>query len=73
LVLSLYQQFLAEGEAFKPRYLKLLSAGGSDAPVRILEEAGIDIHSPEFWQGGFNVLETALERLEALEIPMVTA
>jgi oligoendopeptidase F len=71
LVLSLYQQFLAEGEAFIPRYLKLLSAGGSDAPVRILEEAGIDIHSPEFWQGGFNVLETALERLEALEIPEV--
>ncbi len=69
LVLSLYQQFLAEGEAFKPRYLKLLSAGGSEAPVRILEDAGIDIHTPEFWQGGFDVLETALQRLEALEIP----
>jgi oligoendopeptidase F len=72
LVLSLYQQFLAEGEAFKPRYLKLLSAGGSEAPVRILEAAGIDIHSAEFWQGGFDVLETALERLEALEIPELT-
>src|SRR5581483_10955158 len=29
LVLSLYQQFKAEGESFKPRYLKILSAGGS--------------------------------------------
>jgi oligoendopeptidase F len=38
-----------------------------------LEAAGIDIHSPDFWQGGFDVLETALERLEALEIPMVAA
>jgi oligoendopeptidase F len=70
LVLSLYQQFLEEGDSFKPRYIKLLSAGGSDAPVRILEQAGIDIHSPEFWQGGFDVLQTALERLESLEIPV---
>ncbi|MFZ0546437.1 MAG: M3 family oligoendopeptidase [Candidatus Promineifilaceae bacterium] len=69
LVLSLYQQFLEEGEAFKPRYIKLLSAGGAEAPVKILEAAGIDIHTPEFWQGGFDVLETALERLEALEVP----
>jgi oligoendopeptidase F len=69
LVLSLYQQFLAEGEAFKPRYIKLLSAGGSESPVQILEQAGIDIHSPEFWQGGFDVLQASLERLEALEIP----
>ncbi len=68
LVLSLYQQFLEEGEAFKPRYIKLLAAGGSDSPVQILEEAGIDIHTPEFWQGGFDVLQTALDRLEALEI-----
>jgi len=69
LVLSLYQQYLAEGEEFKTRYLTLLSAGGSDAPVRILERAGIDIHTAEFWQGGFDVLKTALAQLEALEIP----
>lgn len=69
LVLSLYQQYLAEGDDFKARYLALLSAGGSDAPVRILEAAGIDIHSAEFWQGGFDVLKTALAQLEALDLP----
>lgn len=68
LVLSLYQQFLQEGESFKPRYLEILAAGGSDSPVRILDRAGIDIHSADFWQGGFDVLEKALERLEAIEI-----
>jgi oligoendopeptidase F len=31
LVLSLYQQFKKEGESFKPRYLAILSAGGSAA------------------------------------------
>jgi oligoendopeptidase F len=69
LVLSLYQQYLAEGEAFKPRYLELLAAGGSDSPTHILERAGIDIHSRDFWQGGFDVLQSAVEQLEAMEIP----
>jgi oligoendopeptidase F len=69
LVLSLYQQYLADGDNFKDRYRDLLSAGGSDAPVQILERAGIDIHSAEFWQGGFDVLKASLAQLEALELP----
>jgi oligoendopeptidase F len=66
LVFSLYQQYKAEGEAFKPKYLKILSAGGSEAPERILAEAGIDIRSPEFWQGGFDVLSRMVDELERL-------
>jgi oligoendopeptidase F len=69
LVLSLYQQFLEEGESFKPRYLEILSAGGSVAPVRILQKAGIDIRSADFWQGGFDVLRASLEQLESFELP----
>lgn len=68
LVLSLYKQFKAEGEAFKPRYLKLLSAGGSEAPEKILTEAGIDIRSAEFWQGGFDVIKDLVTQLEALPV-----
>ena len=68
LVLSLYQQYKAEGEAFKPRYLKILSAGGSEAPARILAEAGIDIYSAEFWQGGFDVMAGWLGQLEAIPV-----
>ena len=68
LVFSLYQQYKAEGESFKPRYLKILSAGGSEAPVRILAEAGIDIYSAEFWQGGFDVLAGLLDQLEAIPV-----
>lgn len=63
LVLSLYQQYKAEGEAFKPRYLKILSAGGSASPAKILAEAGVDIHSAEFWQGGFDVLAKMVDDL----------
>ena len=68
LVLSLYQQYKAEGEAFKPRYLKVLSAGGSEAPARILTEAGIDIHSADFWQGGFDVIADLIAQLEAIPV-----
>jgi oligoendopeptidase F len=68
LVLSLYQQYKMEGESFKPRYLKILSAGGSEAPARVLTEAGIDIRDAAFWQGGFNVIAGLLEQLEALPV-----
>jgi len=66
LVFSLYRQFKAEGESFKPRYLKILSAGGSEAPAKILGDAGIDIRDPKFWQGGFDVLDKLVSELEKL-------
>ncbi len=69
LVLSLYRQYRQEGSAFKPRYLRILAAGGSDAPTRILQQAGIDVRSEAFWQGGFDVLRGSLESLEALPLP----
>jgi oligoendopeptidase F len=68
LVFSLYQQFKEEGESFKPRYLKILSAGGSEAPARILSEAGIDISKAEFWQGGFDVIKDLIAQLEAMPV-----
>ena len=67
LVLSLYQQFKREGEAFKPKYLKILSAGGSESPAKILNEAGIDIGSTAFWQGGFDVVDGLVKQLEDLK------
>ena len=66
LVFSLYQQFKAEGDSFKPKYLKLLSAGGSESPATILSEAGVDIRSADFWQGGFDVLSRMVDELETL-------
>ena len=69
LVLSLYKQYHQEGESFKPRYIDILAAGGSDAPVRILDKAGVDVHSPDFWQGGFDVIDEQIKQLEGIEIP----
>jgi oligoendopeptidase F len=66
LVLALYQQYRTEGEAFVPRYLRLLSYGGSEAPMHILTEAGLDVTSSQFWQGGFDFIKTMIAELEAL-------
>ncbi|MBI4314898.1 MAG: M3 family oligoendopeptidase [Chloroflexi bacterium] len=66
LVLSLYQMFKREGESFKPKYLKILSYGGSEAPARILKEAGINIASAKFWQGGFDVISGMIDELERM-------
>jgi oligoendopeptidase F len=66
LVLSLYQQYKDEGESFKPRYLKILSAGGSESPEKILAEAGLDIYDENFWQGGFEVLNRLVSELEIM-------
>ena len=67
LVLALYRRFQQEGDAFKPAYLRLLAHGGSARPVEILEEAGIDISDPAFWQGGFDVISDMISQLEDIE------
>ena len=66
LVLALYQQYRLEGETFIPKYLKILSYGGSESPMKILAEAGLDITSPAFWQGGFDVINNMISELEKL-------
>lgn len=68
LVLSLYQQYKLEGDSFKPRYIKILAAGGSQPPARLLEDAGVDIRQPAFWQGGFDRIAAMIQQLENLPV-----
>lgn len=68
LVLSLYRQYKIEGESFKPRFRRILSTGGSEAPVSLLKHAGVDITKASFWQGGFDVLDELVKQLEAMPV-----
>ena len=68
LVLALYQQYRLEGEAFVPKYLKILSYGGSESPMKILTEAGLDVTSPAFWQGGFDFINNMIAELEKVSV-----
>jgi len=67
LVLALYREYEREGEAFVPKYVRLLSRGGSLAPADALDEAGIDVRDESFWQGGFDVIAEMIDELERAE------
>lgn len=68
LVLSLYREYKLQGEAFKPRFRRILSTGGSEAPVKLLKHAGVDISKASFWQGGFDVLDDLVKQLESIPV-----
>jgi len=66
LVLALYRKYKELGPAFVADYLRILAYGGSASPQHIVGEAGFDIASPDFWQGGFDVLAGMLDELEKI-------
>jgi oligoendopeptidase F len=66
LVLALVQKYRREGEAFVPRYLGLLSAGGSEAPHVLLARLGVDVTDPGFWELGLTLLGDMVAEAEQL-------
>ena len=69
LALSVYSRYLHEGESFVPRYLELLSAGGSRSPEHLAEIVGIDLSDPGFWDSGLALVEEQLSEAEELAAP----
>ncbi len=66
LVFALYQQFLEEGESFKPKYKKFLSMGSSASPADITAVVGADINHPDFWRKSLRYIESLVDQLQAL-------
>ncbi|MFH1054583.1 MAG: M3 family oligoendopeptidase [Candidatus Altiarchaeota archaeon] len=66
LVLALYGMYKKEGRDFTPKYLKILSYGGSESPTKILEEAGVDFNKPGFWKQGLASIQQEIKRLEKI-------
>jgi oligoendopeptidase F len=66
LVLALLRRYDEEGEAFVPRYLGLLRAGGSRTPAALLSQLGIDVEDPRFWDGGLALLAEMVSEAEKL-------
>jgi len=67
LVLSLYQQYGKEGKSFVSKYLKILSAGGSEKPETLLKDCGFDITEASFWQQGFDLIKMKINKLKEYE------
>ncbi len=66
LSLALYEAYLREGRSFVPKYLRMLSHGGSESPSEVLREVGYDMSSEAFWQGGFDVISRMVSELRKL-------
>jgi oligoendopeptidase F len=64
LALSVYARYLDEGESFVPRYIELLSAGGSRSPEELAAIAGLDLADPGFWNNGLGLVREQLGRAE---------
>jgi len=64
LVLSLYEQYLEEGKSFISKYLKILSAGGSEKPETLLIDSGFNIADSSFWQQGFDLIKMKINKLK---------
>jgi oligoendopeptidase F len=65
LALSVYRQYEEQGSDFVPRYLHLLSAGGSMPPEELGRIVGCDLADPAFWDGGLAFVEHQLEAAES--------
>ena len=64
--ISLAQQILEEGETAVKRYLTFLSSGGSDYPLNLLRQAGVDMNKPEPIVRAMGVFAQLLDELEEL-------
>ena len=65
LALAVYGRYEAEGDAFVPAYLELLSAGGSRSPEELGRIVGVDLADPGFWDLGLDLVERKLDAAEA--------
>ncbi|WP_210494024.1 M3 family oligoendopeptidase [Patulibacter sp. SYSU D01012] len=68
MALSVYGRYREEGAGFAPRYLELLSAGGSKSPEDLVAIAGLDLTDPGFWRSGLALVREQLEQAEAAAV-----
>lgn len=60
------QQMLKEGKPAVDRYLSFLRSGGSDYPLNLLKNAGVDMTTPDPVNNGLKVFEGLLDEFEQL-------
>jgi oligoendopeptidase F len=64
LALSVYARYQEQGSDFVPRYLHLLSSGGSMPPEDLGRIVGCDLADPGFWSAGLDIVEDQLQAAE---------
>ena len=63
---ALAEEVLEGDEDAAARYLRFISAGGSDYPIAILKEAGVDMTTPEPFSETMTVMNRTMDEIEAI-------
>jgi oligoendopeptidase F len=66
VALILYRRFREDPEAFAPKYLDLLAAGGSASPADLVAPFGLDLRSTDTWREAFAELDALRDEAERL-------
>ena len=66
VAIALARAIRDKGEPARERYLRLLSSGGSDYPLALLQHAGIDLTSPEAIEAGLAEFESIVSEMERI-------
>lgn len=65
-VLTLFQKYKQDKKSFIPKYLEMLSLGGSKKPEEIAEITGLNLRDPNFFQAGIRLLDELVKQAESL-------
>jgi oligoendopeptidase F len=65
LALSVYRRYQEQGDSFIPKYLDLLSAGGSLPPSELGRIVDCDLNDPGFWSAGLELVAGQVTAAEA--------
>lgn len=65
-VLTLFQKYKEDKKSFIPKYLEMLSLGGSKKPEDIAAIAGLNLRDPDFFQAGIKLLDELVSQAEKL-------
>lgn len=63
---ALYEKIVQQGAAGVENYKKLLKAGGSDYPYKLLVAAGVDLAKPEPYQAMVRKMNAVMDEMERL-------
>jgi len=66
VALLLYRRYREDPEAFAPKYLELLGAGGSASPAALVAPFGLDLRSTDTWREAFAELDAMRVEAETL-------
>ncbi len=66
VALLLYRRYREDAESFAPKYLELLSTGGSTSPADLVAPFGLDLRSTDTWREAFAELDALRVEAETL-------